>query len=220
MNFLPEAPVLAGALVRLEPLSAGHAEDLALAAEEDRRAYGFTYVPRAQEIEDYLAAHADRAHSGKLAPFAQVRQHDGRAAGVTAYWDPRFWPGRDQLCAIEIGWTWLSASAQRTGVNVEAKLLLFEYAFETLGVVRVDLKTDARNERSRHAIGRFGAHFEGILRHWSQSHAPGEQGLLRDSAMYSVIAAEWPATKGALRRRLAQPAITGTAGNYPPVAGQ
>ncbi|MGH3514595.1 MAG: GNAT family N-acetyltransferase [Pseudonocardiaceae bacterium] len=204
MNFLPDVPVLHGPLVRLEPLSMSHGEDLAVAAEEDRGAYGFTRVPRAWEVEKYLAAHFERAQGGKLAPFALIRRGDGRAVGCTAYWDPRFWPGRSQLYAIEIGWTWLAASAQRTGINVEAKLLLLEYAFETLGVVRVDLKTDARNERSRRAIECLGAQFEGVLRHWSQSHTPGEEGLLRDSAMFSVIASEWPTTKATLCRRLAQ----------------
>jgi RimJ/RimL family protein N-acetyltransferase len=191
-------------LVRLEPLSMRHGADLAVAAEENRAAYDFTRVPRGWEVTDFLAAHFERVRDGKLAPFAQIRQADGRAVGVTAYWDPRFWPGRAELCAIEIGWTWLAASAQRTGINVEAKLLLFEYAFETLGVVRVDLKTDARNARCRRALERLGACFEGVLRQWSQSHAPGEEGLLRDSAMFSVIAAEWPMTKAALRGRLAQ----------------
>jgi N-acetyltransferase len=112
--------------------------------------------------------------------------------------------GRSELYAIEIGWTWLAASAQRTGINVEAKLLLLEYAFETLGVVRVDLKTDARNERSRRPIERRGVQFVGVLRHWSQSYAPGEARLLRDSAMFSVMVSEWPTTKATLCRRLAQ----------------
>jgi RimJ/RimL family protein N-acetyltransferase len=89
-------------------------------------------------------------------------------------------------------------------LTARAQLLLLEHAFETLGVVRVDLKTDARNEQSRHAIERLGARFEGVLRHWSQSHALEEEGLLRDSAMFSVIASEWPATKATLCRRLAQ----------------
>lgn len=204
MNLLSDVPVLHGSLIRLEPLSMRHREDLAVAAEEDRSAYGYTRVPRAWEVKEYLAAHFERAKDGTLAPFAQVRKGDGRAVGVTAYWDPRCWPGRRELCAVEIGWTWLAASAQRTGINVKAKLLLLEYAFETLGLVRVDLKTDARNERSRRAIERLGARFEGVLRHWSPSHAPGEEGLLRDSAMFSVIAAEWPATKTSLRRRLTQ----------------
>ncbi len=205
MSFLPARPVLPGTLVRLEPLSLRHAGDLAAAAEEDRGAYAFTLVPRAQDVGEYIAAHSGRERSGKLAPFAQVRLADGRAVGVTAYWDPRYWPGRRQLCAVEIGWTWLAASAQRTGINAEAKLLLLEYAFETLGVVRVDLKTDARNDRSRRAIAGLGTHFEGVLRRWSPSHAPGEEGQLRDSAMFSVVAPDWPATKAALRARLAGP---------------
>lgn len=211
MAFLPGVPVLHGSLVRLEPLSLSHGEDLAVSAEEERGGYGFTHVPHAWEVEEYLAAHFERTKGGKLAPFAQLRQSDGRAVGCTAYWDPRFWPGRSELYAIEIGWTWLAASAQRTGINVEAKLLLLEYAFETLGVVRVDLKTDARNERSRRAIERLGAQFEGVLRSWSQSHAPGEQGLLRDSAMFSVIASEWSTTKATLCRRLAHASHRGTA---------
>ena len=202
MNQLPGVPVLRGSLVRLEPLSVRHAEDLAISAEEDRSSYGLTRVPHALEVGEFLAAHFERAKSGKMVPFAQIRQADGRAVGCTAYWDPRFWPGRSELSAIEIGWTWLAASAQRTGINTEAKLLLFAHAFETLGVVRVDLKTDARNDQSRRAIERLGAHFEGVLRQWSPSHAPGEDGRLRDSAMFSVIATEWPATKAALRRRL------------------
>ena len=202
MTFLPDVPVLHGFLVRLEPLSMRHAGDLADAAEEDRGAFAFTRVPRGPEVAGYLADQAERAERGTLVPFAQIRLADRRAVGCTAYWDPRFWPGRAELCAVEIGWTWLAASAQRTGLNVEAKLLLMEYAFETLGVVRVDFKTDARNERSRRAIARLGATLEGVLRHWSPSHVPGEEGLLRDSAMFSVIAAEWAATKAALRDRL------------------
>ena len=151
-----------------------------------------------------------------LAPFAQIRQGDGRAIGVTAYWDPRFWPGRagshPGLCAIDIGWTWLAASAQRTGINVEAKLLLAGYAFETLEVARVGFSTDARNERSRRALQDLGARFEGVLRQWSPSRAPGEDGLLRDSAIFSVVASEWPAAKDALCRRLARASHRGGEG--------
>jgi RimJ/RimL family protein N-acetyltransferase len=195
-----DVPVLHGSLVRLEPLTIRHAPDLARATEEDRSSYGFTLVPRAAGVEAYLSAQLAR---DGLTPFAQVRARDGRAVGCTAFWDPRTWPGRDDLRAIEVGWTWLGASAQGTGINAEAKLLLFTYAFETLGVARVDLKTDARNARSRWAIERLGAHFEGVLRRWSPSWAPGEEGLLRDSAIFSVVAAEWPAVKGALAGRLA-----------------
>ncbi|GAB2835595.1 GNAT family protein [Actinoallomurus bryophytorum] len=195
-----DVPVLHGSLVRLEPLSMSHVPDLALATEEDRSSYGFTLVPRAADVKAYVSAQLAR---DGLTPFAQVRVRDGRAVGCTALWDPRTWPGSDDLRAIEVGWTWLAASAQGRGINAEAKFLLFTYAFETLGVVRVDLKTDARNGRSCRAIERLGARFEGVLRSWSPSWAPGEEGLLRDSAMFSVIAGEWPAVKAALAARLA-----------------
>ncbi|MGH9110440.1 MAG: GNAT family N-acetyltransferase [Acidimicrobiales bacterium] len=206
MTVRIDACRLEGDRVRLEPLSSDHAGDLAAAAEEDRGTYDFTFVPRAEAIGSYVTTSLERARTGKLVPFAQIRRADGRAVGCTAYWDPRPWPEREALCAVEIGWTWLAASAQRTGINVEAKLLLMANAFEVLGAVRVDLKTDARNARSRRAIEGLGATFEGILRSWSPSHAPGEEGRLRDSAMFSVVAAEWPAVKQALRRRLGPPA--------------
>jgi RimJ/RimL family protein N-acetyltransferase len=198
-----DVPVLGGSLVRLEPLSRSHAADLARAAEEDRSAYGFTVVPRAGEVTEYLAAQFAR---DGLTCFAQVRVRDGAAVGCTAFCEPRTWPGRSDLRAIEVGWTWLAASAQGTGINAEAKFLLFGYAFETLGVARVDLKTDARNHRSRRAIGSAGARFEGVLRCWSPSRAPGEEGMLRDSAIFSVVAAEWPAVKSALATRIANTA--------------
>jgi N-acetyltransferase len=198
-----ESLVLDGSLVRLEPLAVRHAADLAVAAEEDRSSYGFTLVPRASEVDDYLSAQFGRAAEG-LIPFAQIRQADGRAVGCTAYWDPRSWPGRDDLRAIEIGFTWLSGSAQGSGINAEAKLLLMSHAFDNLRVARVDLKTDARNVRSRRAIEALGATFEGVLRNWSMSWAPGEEGLLRDSAMYSVVAPEWNAVRTGLIGRLAR----------------
>lgn len=198
-----EVPVLDGNLVRLEPLSSCHAQDLRVAAEEHRGEYRYTNVPRAHQVDEYISAQLGRAGEGKMAPFAQIRKSDSRVVGCTAFWDPRRWPGRSDLCAIEIGWTWLSASAQRTGINVESKLMLMRHAFEVLGVVRVDLKTDARNQRSRTAIEALGAQFEGVLRNWSPSHAPGEEGLLRDSAMFSVTDADWPDVEATLRRRLA-----------------
>jgi N-acetyltransferase len=199
MGVRLDVPVLAGTLVRLEPLTMDHAGELAEAAEENRSSYGFTLVPGAEDMESYVAGQLTRPG---LTPFAQVRVADGKAVGHTGLWDPRTWPGTDRLCAIEIGWTWLAASAQGTGINVEAKKLLFTYAFETLGAVRVDLKTDARNERSRRAIERLGVHFEGVLRSWSPSWAPGEEGTLRDSAMFSVVDSEWPSVKTAMTNRL------------------
>jgi RimJ/RimL family protein N-acetyltransferase len=187
----------------LEPLDHRHATDLAAAAEEDRSSYGFTWVPTAAEVGQYIEALLAHAATGRLAPYAQVAKSSGRAVGATAYWDPRLWPSGDKLCAIEVGFTWLAASTHGTGLNVESKLLLFRNAFEAWGVVRVDLKTDARNGRSRAAIEAVGARFEGVLRSWSQSWAPGEDGRLRDSAMYSIVAPEWPDCRSRLEERLA-----------------
>lgn len=208
MSLVLGVSALSGRLVRLEPLSRRHAADLAIAAEEDRSAYRFTWVPRSSQMAEYLDSHFQRRQSGMFLPFAQIRLADDRAVGCTAFWDPRAWPGRSKLCAIEIGFTWLGASAQRTGINVESKLLLFRHAFEHFGVARVDLKTDARNERSRNAIEALGAQFEGVLRNWSQSWAPGEAGQLRNTAMFSVISSEWPTCEEHLQRRLGLPVPT------------
>jgi N-acetyltransferase len=191
-------PVLEGRLVRLEPLGHRHAADLGSACEEDRSSYAFTWVPTATEVDAYIDAQLARAATGKLAPYAVVEKASGRAVGATAYWDPRPWPDGSGLFAVEIGFSWLAASAQGRGVNAEAKLLLFDHAFTVLGVARVDLKTDARNRRSRAGIESVGATFEGVLRRWSRSWAPGEDGRLRDSAMYSIVAEEWPERRARL----------------------
>ncbi|GAA1679307.1 GNAT family protein [Glycomyces endophyticus] len=201
MAFPHDCPVLAGYLVRLEPLGHSHAADLAEAAEADRAPFGFTWVPRADEVGNYIDQQLERRDQGRLAPYAQIAAATDRAVGATALWDPRTLPGRG-LYAVEVGFTWLAAAAQGTGVNAEAKLLLFQYAFTSLGVDRVDLKTDARNTRSRAAIEAVGARFEGVLRNWSRSWVPGEDGLLRDSAIFSIVRDEWPATEAALRRRI------------------
>ncbi|MEV1006419.1 GNAT family protein [Streptomyces sp. NPDC049881] len=192
MGFTLDGPVLEGSRVRLEPLSHRHAADLA--ADADRRSYGFTWVPRTGEVGGYIDAQLARAASGKLAPYARVDRASGRAVGATAYWEPRMWLDEDRLSAIEVGFTWLAASAQGTGLNTEAKYLLFRHAFENWGVARVDLKTDARNTRSRAAIEGVGA----------RSWAPGEDGLLRDSAVFSITADEWPDRRARLEERLAR----------------
>lgn len=194
------APVLQGRRVRLEPLDHRHAADLSAAASEDRTSFRYTWVP---EASAYIEAQLGRAAAGALMPYAQISTTTGRAVGATAYWDPRLWPGGGSLCAVEVGFTWLAASAQGAGINTEAKYLLFRHAFEQWRVARLDLKTDARNARSRAALAAVGARFEGVLRSWSRSWAPGEEGRLRDSAMYSVVAADWPATRRHLESRLA-----------------
>lgn len=203
MGFELAGPVLEGTLVRLEPLGHHHAADLAAAGDEDRSQYGFTWVPAPAEVGGYIDAQLARAEAGRLAPYAQVSTATGRAVGSTSYWDPRPRPDGESLQAIEVGFTWLSSSAQGTGINSEAKLLLFGHAFEQWGVSRVDLKTDARNARSRAAIAAVGAQFEGVLRNWSPSWAPGEEGRLRDSAIFSIVDTEWRECRSRLEKRLA-----------------
>ncbi|MFL5843714.1 MAG: GNAT family N-acetyltransferase [Solirubrobacteraceae bacterium] len=185
--------ILEGTLVRLEPLAPHHAEALTEAA-ADRSSYGWTSVPEGRAA---MAAHIEELIAGDgVVPFAQVRRADGRPVGMTRYLTLR-------PHAVEIGGTWLAADAQRTGINREAKLLLLEHAFAVLGVGRVDFVTDARNEQSRNGIAGIGATFEGILRGWQPSRVAGEEGQLRDSAMFSIVAGEWPAVREALRARLA-----------------
>ncbi|MFI2735651.1 GNAT family N-acetyltransferase [Streptomyces sp. NPDC018711] len=203
MGFTLEGPVLEGGFVRLEPLGHHHVAGLAQAAEENRDSYRYTWVPGRGEAGTYVDAQLGRAAEGRLAPYAQIDLVSGRIVGHTSFWDPRPWPSGEGLCAIEIGFTWLAASAQGTGVNAEAKYLLFRHAFENWGVARVDLRTDARNTRSRAAIAGVGASFEGVLRNSAGSWVPGEEGRLRDTAVFSVIAEEWPERRAALEERLA-----------------
>jgi len=203
MGFTLAAPVLEGTLVRLEPLGHQHADDLAAVAEADRSSFAYTWVPTAAEVGDYIDTQLGQAVTGYLAPYAQIDRATGRAVGATSYFNPRLWPGQEgRLLAVEVGFTWLGASAQGTGINPEAKLLLFTHAFEAWQAARVDLKTDARNERSRAAIAATGARFEGVLRNWSRSWAPGEEGRLRNSALFSITAEEWPACKELLHVRV------------------
>lgn len=199
-----EVGPLVGRLVRLEPLTLDHVDALTAAAAESRATYDWTTVPSGVDatrryVDALLASDDD-------VPFAQVRVADGTPVGVTRFLTLRRRPDDGRLFAVEIGGTWLAASAQRSGINTEAKLLLLTHAFEAWEVGRVDLKTDARNERSRDAIARIGATFEGVLRSWQPSHAAcDEPGALRDTAIFSIVAAEWPAVKDRLRARLDSP---------------
>ncbi|HZE42049.1 MAG TPA: GNAT family protein [Stackebrandtia sp.] len=203
MGFTLRGPVLEGQRVRLEPLTRGHADALAAAGETDRAAFGHTWVPTASNVHYYIDELFKLADAGRLAPYAQIKVATGQAVGATSFWDPRFWLSDDKLSAIEIGFTWLSASARGTGINTEAKYLLMRHAFEEWNVARVDMKTDARNARSRAALEKVGAQFEGVLRNWSRSWAPGEDGRLRDSAMFAVIDCDWPSCKARLEGMLA-----------------
>ncbi len=205
MPALPPCPPLPGNLVRLEPLSRSHADGLVASASEDRSTYGFTHVPPADAVEPYIEELLAARSAGETLPFTQVRVADDRPVGMTRYLLFRRTSDTSAPYAVEIGGTWLAASAQRSGINVEAKLLLLRHAFEEWDMARVDFKTDARNARSRAAIERLGARFEGVLRNWQPSHVPGEEGGLRDSAMYSVTSYEWPDVHRHLGGRLREP---------------
>ena len=161
---------------------------IAAAASGDRSTFGHTQVPDGIEeatayVSGLLADHA----AGRVAPFVQRRVSDGVVVGCTRFMSPFWTLGRTDPDEIEVGGTWLNASAQRTAINTEAKLLLLQHAFEHWRVQRVAICTDARNDQSRRAIERLGATFEGVLRRHRRSTRPDEVGLLRDTATYSVV---------------------------------
>jgi RimJ/RimL family protein N-acetyltransferase len=189
------APVLEGELVRLEPMTIDH-EDGLWKASRDPRTWRWLSVEQPQtraELRAYVEAALANAADGTEMPLVTIRQTDGRVLGST-----RYLALRPEHRSIEIGWTWLTPEAWGTGANVEAKLLMLEHAFETLGCLRVELKTDARNERSRGAMAAIPAQFEGV--HRKAMLVRG--GQRRDSAWYSVIDDEWPEVRENLLRRL------------------
>jgi N-acetyltransferase len=188
-------PTLEGELVRLEPLSAGH-EDGLWEASRDPRTWQWLSVEQPQtreEMRAYLDAASANQADGTELPLVTIRREDERVVGST-----RYLALRPEHRSIEIGWTWLTPDVWGTGVNIEAKLLMFEHAFERLGCLRVELKTDARNERSRAAMAALPAQFEGVHRN-SMLVRGGQR---RDSAWYSVIDDEWPEVRANLLRRL------------------
>jgi RimJ/RimL family protein N-acetyltransferase len=197
-------PTLAGPYVRLEPLAPEHIDALVAAANEDRSSYSYTNVLQSRdEAAQYVDVMLSMWKLGEVVPFVQFEVARERVVGVTRIMTIRRLNESSSPYAVEIGGTWLAASTQRTGINTNAKLLLLEHAFTTIGVGRVDLKTDARNERSRNAIARIGATFEGVLRHWQPSMVPGEEGRLRDSAIFSILDTEWPDVRLRLQSTMA-----------------
>ncbi len=193
---------LSGRSVQLEPLGLDHRDGLLAAADEDRSTYAFTDVPAdAPAMEHYIRKLLAEHAGANVLPFAQRRLADDRLVGCTRYLDIRWWAGRPQPDEVEIGGTWLSGSAQRTSINTEAKLLLLRYAFEQLGVWRVAICTDARNQRSRTAIGRIGGSFEGVLRNHRLRYNTSVPEP-RDTAVHSIIRSEWPDVERRLQARL------------------
>lgn len=190
--------MLQGQYVRLEPLTHEHAPGLLRAASQSRDTYGFTDVPGTlQDMTAYITAALVEQQAGRMVPFATLNGVTGEIGGATRFGKIEFWPwpegsqhqrGTDLPDAVEIGWTWLAATAQRTPLNTEAKLLMLGHAFETWRVHRVRFRADARNDRSRRAIERLGAHFGGVVR----AEKPAYDGAVRDTAFYSILEAEWP----------------------------
>jgi RimJ/RimL family protein N-acetyltransferase len=191
----PKPITLQGRHVELRPLTLAHAADL-LSAAADPQVWNYLPIPQPKSLQDIqaLIANADReVATGTSVTFAIIDARSGKAVGSTRYLDIR---PRDR--GIEIGWTWLSSDVWRTPINTECKYLLLRHAFEEVSALRVQLKTDERNQRSRAAILRIGASFEGVLRCdrvlWD--------GFVRSSAYYSVVHHEWPAIRAKLSERL------------------
>jgi N-acetyltransferase len=187
---------LEGSLVILEPLEEAHADDLWRAAQAPEIWEWLAHIGSSRDYFDaWFEMSLAASRAGSEGVFATRSKGSGAIVGSSRYLNVRSF---DRV--VEVGWTWLNPSAWRSGVNVEAKLLMLGHAFETLGCVRVELKTDARNGRSRAAMAAIPARFEGILR----KHMTVPDVGVRDSAYFSVIDDEWPGVRANLERRLAQ----------------
>ncbi|MEU8618922.1 GNAT family protein [Streptomyces sp. NPDC048623] len=212
---MPVPVVLSGRSVRLEPLAMRHAEGIAWAGALDRAAYAYTSVPHGLDAScDYIARALAEQAAGRALPFALVDPHTGRVIGSTRFLELDYWrgpviwppvtgvPSGDPLTSVpdaaEIGNTWIAGEARGTGVNTEAKYLMLRHAFESWGLRRISMRADARNTRSRVAIERLGATCEGVRR----AHSRGLDGVVRDTAFYSILDEEWPAVRGIIELRL------------------
>jgi RimJ/RimL family protein N-acetyltransferase len=187
---------LSGRAVRLEPLTFEHHGALCeIGIDPDLWRWIPSQVHSCEDMRAYIQTAIQWQADGTALPFVTVEQSSGKVIGSTRYMNIDK-PNR----RVEIGATWIAKPWQRTVVNTEAKYLMLKHAFETLGCIRVELKTDELNEKSRNAILRIGAKQEGIFRH----HVVCWDGRLRNSVYFSVIAPEWPEVKAALEEKLAK----------------
>lgn len=188
---------LAGRHVRLEPLSPEHVPALAeVAFDPELWRWTLTALRTPDDVREYVESALRDREAGRALPFATVDAASGRVVGSTRFANVSADDGR-----VEIGWTWVARPWQRTPANTEAKYLMLRHAFETLGCARVELKTDALNEKSRAAILRLGAKEEGILRR----HMRASDGRMRDTVYFGIVDDEWPAVKAGLEEKLARP---------------
>jgi len=190
----PEPTTLRGAHVVLEPLSLAHHDDLVEAVQDGELwKLWYTVIPEPDKMREEIERRLDRQAKGAMLPFAVRDAHTGKVVGMTSYWNVEETHRR-----VEIGGTWYRKSMQRTPLNTECKLLLLTHAFESLNCICVELRTHFFNHASRRAIERLGAKLDGILR--SNQILPN--GSIRDTCVYSIIAAEWPTVKTHLRWKL------------------
>jgi len=194
MNPIPVS--LEGQVVRLEPLSPTHLSDLCeVGLDPELWRLAADRITTPDEMRDYIVAAMHERDAGRSVPFATIDKQSGRAIGST-----RFGNIDRANRRVEVGWTWIAPRWQRTRVNTEAKYLMLRHAFETLGCIRVELKTDSLNERSRNAILRIGAKEEGTFR----NHMIVYGGRIRHSVYFSIIDSEWPAVKLSLEQKLSE----------------
>ena len=197
MTLMLEHKPLCGARVALEPLTMGALDALFAAAQRVGPEGDLTSVPKNLAMaEVYIQKALSEQAEGRSLPYTTRDLSSGHIVGTTRFMNIEYWNNERVLPdVVEIGATWLAREARRTYVNSEAKLLMLTHAFEVFGVERVTFKTDARNLRSRNAIERIGATYEGTLRR----HGPAYDGGVRDAAFFSIIRAEWPDVQAKLR---------------------
>ncbi|MEV7010482.1 GNAT family protein [Streptosporangium sp. NPDC051022] len=194
---MPAPVTLESDVVRLEPLSASHVPELFLSGGGDDEVWRWLPATTPHGEAELAKIAAGLIHDRDHVPFAAVLRETGRAVGWTTYIDT---PGFAE--SIEIGWTWYGRAVWRSGVNTSCKILLVDYAFDKLGVNRVQFKTDVLNVRSQAAIRRIGGVPEGVLRR----HRRRPDGSWRDTAYFSILDDEWPAHRARLTRA-AGPAV-------------
>ena len=185
---------LRGTLATLEPLTSAHAPGLAEAVRDGEMwKLWYTSVPSPEGMAAEIERRTALAAAGEMLPFAVVERATGRCVGMTNYW------GVDPVNRrLEVGGTWYARRVQRSGLNTECKLMLLTHAFETLSCIAVELRTSTFNRASRRAIERLGAKLDGILR----CHRLHDNGTLRDTCVYSIIASEWPTVRAHLEFQL------------------
>jgi len=202
--IVPHPMPLESAQVRLEPLSLDHREALAVAAADGRLwELGFTSVPAPGQEESYIQTALEGQRAGHMLPWAVRELSSGQIVGSTRYHDIVAAVDR-----VEIGYTWYAKRCQRTHLNTTCKLMLLAHAFDTLGCAVVGLRTDILNTRSQQAIEKLGANRDGVIRH----HALRRDGSVRDTVMYSILSAEWPAVRERLETRLRSGGFSATEG--------